>query len=78
MDMNTYALEIVARDRLDRARAEAAVHALLERSGARAPRASARVRLGLLLISLGRWLRGSSAPDSGHPRWEPASGTPLQ
>jgi hypothetical protein len=57
MDMNTYALEILARDRLERARAEAAVHALLKKPGARAPRMGARVRLGLALISLGRWLR---------------------
>ncbi len=58
MDMNTYALEIMARDRLDRARAEAARHALSKTSGARPPRSRARVSLGLLLISLGRWLRG--------------------
>jgi hypothetical protein len=58
MDFNIYALEIVARDRLDRARAEAAVHRLLENNEARAPRPRLRVSLGLALISLGRWLRG--------------------
>jgi len=57
MDMNPYALEIMVRDRLDRFRAEAAVHALTKPSGARPPRSRARVGLGLLLISLGRWLR---------------------
>lgn len=57
MDMNTYALEMLARDRLARARREAADHALATRA-ARPPRASVRVRLGLLLIGAGRWLRG--------------------
>jgi hypothetical protein len=51
MDMNTYALEILARDRLEQARAEAAVHRLLASHAARTPRVPLRV-------SLGRWLRG--------------------
>ena len=58
MDFNEYALELLTKDRLDRARAEAAVRALVTRREARSPRASLRVRLGLALIGLGRWLRG--------------------
>lgn len=65
MDINIYALEILAEDRLARARAEAAVQALLRKGGARPPRVPARVSLGLALISLGRWLRGAGprAPE---------------
>lgn len=59
MDINTYALEILAADRLHRARAEAAVNVLLATRGARAPRVPVRVSLGLALISLGRWVRGA-------------------
>ena len=59
MDINTYALEILAEDRLHRARAEAAVQALLRNGRARLERAPLRVSLGLALISLGRWVRGA-------------------
>ncbi len=59
MDINTYALEILVEDRLARARAEAAVHALLTNGAVRAPRVPVRVNLGLALIGLGRWLRGA-------------------
>jgi hypothetical protein len=59
MDINTYALEILVEDRLARARAEAAVQALLGKGGARPPRVPVRVSLGLALISLGRWVRGN-------------------
>jgi len=58
MDINTYALEILVQDRLARARAEAAVQALLGKGGPRPPRVPVRVSLGLALIGLGRRLRG--------------------
>lgn len=61
MDINLYALEIVARDRLDRARARAAAHRLLTSDGARALRRTLRVSLGLALIALGRRLRGAGS-----------------
>jgi hypothetical protein len=54
MDLNLYALEVAARDKLARLRAEAALHALVSRRQAPSP----RVRVGLALIHLGRWLRG--------------------
>jgi hypothetical protein len=49
---NLYTLEVLAQERLERARAEAARHALLRR-----PRVPAwRVRLGVALVALGRRL----------------------
>ncbi len=70
MDVNTYALEMLARDRLARARREAADHALATRAAR--PRASVRLRLGLLLIGAGRWLRGSGV------RWRGGVGGRLE
>jgi hypothetical protein len=60
---NLYALEVVAHERLERARAEAARHALLRRR--RRPRAW-RVRVGAALIALGeRLLAGAVSPVRG-------------
>jgi hypothetical protein len=62
VDINHYALEILVRERIARARAEAA-------GTRRVPPASpprrrpVRVRVGLALIALGRWVRG--VPDGG-------------
>lgn len=67
MDINTYALEILAKDRLARARAEAAAHRRLASGEARALRVPARVSLGLALIGLGRWLRRAE-PRAAHGR----------
>jgi hypothetical protein len=75
MDLNIYALEKMVLDRLAEARAEALVHAKLAMSRGARPRLGVRARLGLLLISLGRRLRGSTASGAGHPRWKRA---PLQ
>jgi hypothetical protein len=65
MDMNTYALETMVRDRLARARAEAAGRALLAQPHAAVPRVGPRVRLGLALIRVGRWLRAAEPPALG-------------
>ena len=62
MDWSPYLLELLARDRLARARAEAAVHALIARQKVPTLRKSMRVRLGRALIGLGRWVRG---PEPG-------------
>jgi hypothetical protein len=70
MDLNLYALETMVLDRLAQARAEALVHAQLARSRGARPRLGVRARLGLLLISLGRRLRGSRTAGAGHPRWK--------
>jgi len=58
MDLNPYALEMLARDKLARLRAEAALYALVPRQERSTPRPHPRVRVGLALIRLGRWLRG--------------------
>ena len=60
MDLNLYALELVVRDKLARLRAEAALHALVTRRTAPPPRPSPRERVGLVLIGLGRWVRGAA------------------
>jgi len=59
MDLNLYALELVVRDKLERLRAEAARHALVTRRTTPPPGPSPRVRVGLVLIGLGRWVRGA-------------------
>lgn len=59
MDLNPYALELLARDRLARARAEAAVYALMRRQKVPTLRKRMRGRLGRALIGLGRWVRGA-------------------
>jgi len=59
MDLNPYLLELIVRDKLTRLRAEAALHALVTRWTAPPPRPSPRVRVGLALIGLGRWVRGA-------------------
>ena len=71
MDFNIYTLEIVAQDRLHRARADAAVYRLVEMPGARTPRVPLRVSLGLALISLGRWLRGADSRGDRGGRLQP-------
>lgn len=65
MEMNPYALEMLAEDRLRRARREAADWALASRA-ARQRRAAPRVRVGLLLIRAGRWLRRSGVGGRRH------------
>jgi hypothetical protein len=57
MDMNGYALELLARDQLDRLRTTAAIHNELR--AAAPPRPSLRVTLGLALIQLGNRALGS-------------------
>ena len=59
MDFNEYALEIMVKDRLHRARLDAAVYRLLATNGVPAPRVPLRLSLGLALIRLGRWVRGA-------------------
>ena len=59
MDFNEYALEIMVKDRLHRARLDAAVYRLLATNRVPAPRVPLRVSLGLTLIRLGRWVRGA-------------------
>jgi hypothetical protein len=56
MDINVYALEMMARERLTHLRAEARRLDLL--ALARPPRPRLRVRLGAALVALGEWLRG--------------------
>lgn len=58
MEMNSYALEMLAEDRLRRARQEAAAWALASRAAGRR-RAALRIRVGLLVIRAGSWLRWS-------------------
>jgi len=65
MDLNPYVLELVVRDKLARLRAEAAQHALVTRRTAPPPLPSPRVRLGLALMRLGRWVRGPEPGASG-------------
>jgi hypothetical protein len=65
MDLNPYALEIVAQDKLARLRAEAAQRSLVARRGAPAPRPSPRVWVGGALMRLGRWVRGPEPGASG-------------
>ena len=62
MDLSPYALGLLVQERLARARAEAAVYALITRQKVPTLRKRMRVRLGLALIGLGRWLRG---PEPG-------------
>ena len=62
MDTNDYALEILARQRLEEARAFAARHALVARLPVRP--SSVRVRLGAALIALGKRIMGPTAGDS--------------
>jgi hypothetical protein len=58
MDMNGYALEVLARDHLAELRARCERHELVR---AAAPAASSlRVALGLALIRAGRWTLGSA------------------
>jgi hypothetical protein len=71
MDLNLYALELLARDRLARARAEARIRALVITREAPVPRVGVRVRLGLALMRLGRWLRGVSCSGIAGVRLEP-------
>jgi hypothetical protein len=66
MDINTYALEMMVRDRLERLRQEAAAYALATRAH-RPPRAPLGASLGLLLIGLGRWLRRDRRSLLGPP-----------
>ena len=60
MDVNEYALEMLARQRLDEARACAARRALVCRLRARRP--SLRERFGAALIALGERVVGASPP----------------
>jgi len=63
MDMNAYALEAVAHDRIERARADAALRALARTAVARRP---LRVRLGVTLVAVGqRLLAGTTPPIRG-------------
>jgi hypothetical protein len=71
MDLNLYALEVIARDKLTRLRAEAALHVLVSMREAATPRPSPRVRVGLALIRLGRWVRGVCWSGVGGVRLEP-------
>ncbi len=59
MDTNLYALEVMARDRIETARAAAARRALLPR---RPAGPALRVRLGVVLIALGQRLLAGAAP----------------
>jgi hypothetical protein len=59
MEMNDYAIEILARQRLEEARAFAARRALLARLPKR--RSSVRARLGAALIALGERIMGPAA-----------------
>jgi len=60
MDTNLYALEFLARDRLERAWAAAARERLVPRA-ARPPGAGVRLALGLALVTLGRWVRRAAS-----------------
>jgi hypothetical protein len=59
MDMNLYVAEWLVRERLAQARAAGARSALVE--AATAERRPVRVRLGTVLVSLGRRLQGGAA-----------------
>jgi hypothetical protein len=62
MELNAYALELDAHDRLDAARALAARRRLARAGGSHPPAAAARpalrVRVGAALVRLGTWLQG--------------------
>jgi hypothetical protein len=59
MELNAYALEVLARDRIERARAQAACRALARRAVARRP---LRGRLGAALVVLGQRLLADATP----------------
>ena len=61
MDFNNYALEMLARERLDTLRAMAAEREL----AAMVARVSARERVGRILMRFGAWLV-STAPGPAH------------
>ena len=58
MDMNGYALEMMARQQIAERHAGAALHEMVR--AAAPPRWSLRVALGLALIRLGTWTLGST------------------
>jgi len=58
MDMNGYALELMARQQIAERHAGAALHEMVR--AAAPPRWSLRVALGLALIRLGTWTLGST------------------
>ena len=58
MDMNGYALEMMARQQIAERHAGAALHEMVR--AAAPPRRSLRVALGLALIRLGTWTLGST------------------
>jgi hypothetical protein len=61
MELNHYAVEVLARDRLAERRQAATRHTLV-RAAAR-PRAALRVAVGLALIRLGTRALGSATPS---------------
>jgi hypothetical protein len=60
MELNHYALQELARDRIARARAEAACRALARSA---VPRRPLRVRLGVALVALGQRLLTDAVPS---------------
>ena len=63
--MDTHELGCLARERLDEARAEAATWALVR--SLRPARQPLRVRAGLMLIRLGRWLAQRAPKRADEP-----------
>lgn len=68
--MNTYLQECLLRERLDEARAVAAQWALLR--SLRVVRPPVRVRAGLTLIKVGRWLARKAPKRTAEPGRVPA------
>ena len=65
MDTNIYELQMLAADRLTRAREEARRLDLVAQ--ARGSRPRLRARLGARLIALGEWLRGAPVLAAARP-----------